>query len=202
MADCAKVGIDSKTFEKYLNKAREIDKSSKYSSATAQAEAYAAYVDTQRGLTDAQRTALKSIYKYSTTITADTKSYDKWINAGLSPEDAQGFAKKANADGKGTTPTNAEWFAAIEKYATSAEMAERLWQATSSKTKEKKTYLQANPSSKFKGQSYTSSSSSSSSSSTGNRLLDAINGTTSSSSSGSKSSTTTDNRLLAALGKG
>ena len=197
MYDCSRVGIDSKTFNKFLEKARAIDNKSE--GATAKAEEYAAYVDTQRGLTANQRAVLKSIYKYSTTIVADTKSYDKWTAAGLSPEDAQGFAKKANADGKGTTPTNKEWFAAIEQYAKDADMAERLWEATGSQTWKKsgKTYLQANPSSKFKG-GYVSSGSSSSSGSTGNRLLDAISG--SSGSSGTSSST--GNRLLDALGRG
>ena len=198
MADCAKVGIDSETFAKYLNKAREIDNSSRYSSATAQAEAYAAYVDTQKGLTSAQRSALKSIYKYTTTIVSNTKSYDKWTAAGLSPEDAQGFAKKANADGNGSNPTNKEWFAAIEKYATSPEMAEKLWQATGSKTTEKKTYLQANPSSKFKNSGYSPSKKSTEPS--GNILLDYMRGNTGSSSSssysGSTSSGTTNNLLL------
>lgn len=197
MYDCSRVGIDSKTFNKFLEKARAIDNKSE--GATAKAEEYAAYVDTQRGLTSNQRAALKSIYKYSTTIVADTKSYDKWTAAGLSPEDAQGFAKKANADGKGTTPTNKEWFAAIEQYAKDADMAERLWEATGSQTWKKsgKTYLQANPSSKFKG-GYVSSGSSSSSGSTGNRLLDAISG----SSGSSGTSSTTGNRLLDALGRG
>ena len=206
MAECAKVGIDSKTFNQYLNQYRKIDKDGTKNS-TAKAEAFSAYIDKQTGLSKKQKTALKNSFKYATTIVASTKSYDKWVNAGLSPDDAQGFSKKANADGKGTNPTNKEWFAAIEKYATSADMAEKLWQATGSATTKKKTYQQANPSTKFKGQAVTSSGSSSSSSSSPNNqndLLAILSGTSKGTSSSSSSSKTKDqNELLNILaGKG
>ena len=214
MYDCSKVGIDSKTFEKFLNKAKEIDKNSH--SYTINAEEYAAYVDKQKGLTSAQRSALKDIYKYTTTLVADTKTYDKWVNAGLSYDDAVGFNKKIDTNGN-NSKSNQEIFAAIEQYAKDAEMAEKLWEAanSSSWSKSGKSYFKANPSSKFRsswsGKTYSTpsskGSSSSKSTSTNNDLLDILSGksTGSSSSGGSSgsSSGTVDNNLLAILsGKG
>ena len=202
MYDCSKVGIDSKTFEKFLNKAKEIDKNSH--SYTINAEEYAAYVDKQKGLTSAQRSALKDIYKYTTTLVADTKTYDKWVNAGLSYDDAVGFNKKIDTNGN-NSKTNQEIFAAIEQYAKDAEMAEKLWEAanSSSWSKSGKSYFQANPSSKFRsswsGKTYSTpgkSSSSSSSSSSGNPLLKNWNGGSSSGTSTTSSGSSSSGNIL------
>ena len=170
----------------------------------------------QRGLSESQKSFLRDSFNFTTTLVADTKSYDKWIAAGLTPEQAEGFNKKINTDGSKSI-TNAERYAAIEQYATDAEMAEKLWEAMGSSTwsKSGKSYFQANPSSKFKnswsGKTYSTpsskGSSSSKSTSTNNDLLDILSGksTGSSSSGGSSgsSSGTVDNNLLAILsGKG
>jgi hypothetical protein len=195
MYECSKVGIDSETFEKYLNKAKEIDKNSH--SYTINAEEYAAYVDKQRGLNSAQRNALKDIYKYTTTLVADTKTYDKWVNAGLSYDDAVGFNKKIDTNGN-NSKSNAEIFAAIEQYAKDAEMAEKLWEAANSASwsKSGKSYFKANPKSKFSsswsGKTYSTPKSSSSGSSSDNPLLKNWSG----GSSGTSNSTSSSGNIL------
>ena len=216
METAEKKGISAATYYGYYQKYKEFN-DNKSLTAQQKAEKFATYVINQKGLSESQKSFIRDSFKFSTTLTADTESYDKWVSAGLSPEDAEGFRKKVNADGKGSTPSNKEWFAAIEQYATDAEMAEKLWEAANSATwsKSGKSYFQANPSSKFKsswsGKTYSTpsskGSSSSKSTSTNNDLLDILSGksTGSSSSGGSSgsSSGTVDNNLLAILsGKG
>ena len=221
METAEKKGISAATYYGYYQKYKEFN-DNKSLTAQQKAEKFATYVINQKGLSESQKSFIRDSFKFSTTLTADTESYDKWVSAGLSPEDAEGFRKKVNADGKGSTPSNKEWFAAIEQYATDAEMAEKLWEAANSATwsKSGKSYFQANPSSKFKsswsGKTYStpgksSSSSSSSSTSTGNNLLGVITGKPSgssysfgsSSSSSSSGSSKTNNELLNVItGKG
>ena len=215
METAEKKGISAVTYYGYYQKYKELD-NNKSLTAQQKAEKFATYVIGQRGLSESQKSFLRDSFNFTTTLVADTKSYDKWIAAGLTPEQAEGFNKKINTDGNKSI-TNAERYAAIEQYATDAEMAEKLWEAMNSSTwsKSGKSYFAANPSSKFRsswsGKTYSTpsskGSSSSKSTSTNNDLLDILSGksTGSSSSGGSSgsSSGTVDNNLLAILsGKG
>lgn len=191
-------GISAAQYYGYYQKYRDL-RDDKSLTAQQKAEKFATYIINQRGLNETQKSLLRDSFKFTTTLVADTNSYDKWIAAGLTPEQAEGFNKKINTDGSKSI-SNAERYAAIEQYATDAEMAEKLWEAMGSSTwtKSGKSYFKANPSSKFRnswsGKTYsTPKSSSSSSSSSDNPLLKNWGG---GSSSGTSNSTSSSGNIL------